>query len=64
MKKVIINTITILYFLMAITLTILLLSYNEYKVSEIGNHVFALSLDDEIADVSNKGDLIIIKKGL
>ena len=62
MKKILINTITILYFVIAITLTVLLLSYNEYKVSEIGNHVFALSLDDEIADVSNKGDLIIIKK--
>lgn len=62
MKKIIINIITILYFLMAITLTILLLSYNEYRVSEIGNHVIALSLDEEIEDVSNKGDLIIIKK--
>lgn len=62
MKKIIINTVTILYFIIAITLTILLLSYNEYRVSEIGNHVFALSLDEEIEDVSNKGDLIIIKK--
>lgn len=62
MKKFLINTITILYFIMAITLTVLLLSYNEHRVSEIGNHVFALSLDEEIEDVSNKGDLIIIKK--
>lgn len=62
MKKFIINFITVVYFIIAIILTVFLLSYNDYRVTEIGDYVFALSVDDEIDDISQKGDLIIIPK--
>lgn len=62
MKKFLLNLITILYFIIAIFLTICLLSYNEYRVTEIGDYVFVLSVDEELEDISEKGDLIIVKK--
>ena len=36
MKKLILNILVIIYIVIAIFLTILLLSYNEFKVTEIG----------------------------
>lgn len=62
MKKFLINTITILYFIIAIVLTVFLLSYNEYKVTQIGNYMFIVSVDEEVDDVAQKGDLIVVKK--
>ena len=62
MKKVIFNFIAVAYFIVAIILTVCLLSYNEYKVTEIGDYVFVLSTDEELEDISKKGDLIIVKK--
>lgn len=62
MKKFFVNLFIILYFIIAIILTVFLLSYNEYKVTEIGDYVFVLSVDEELEDISQKGDLIIVKK--
>ena len=62
MMKYVLNVISIVYFLIAIILTVCLLSYNEYRVTEIGKYVFILSVDEELEDISSKGDLIIVKK--
>lgn len=62
MTKFLLNLITIIYFIIAIILTICLLSYNEYRVTEIGDYVLVLSVDEELDDISQKGDLIIVKK--
>lgn len=62
MKRFLINTLTILYFIIAIVLTVFLLSYNEYKVTQIGDYMFIVSVDEEVDDIAQKGDLIILKR--
>lgn len=56
------NIILILYAIVAITVTILLLSYNQYKCSEIGGYTFIILNDDELAPEYQQGDLLLIKK--
>lgn len=56
------NIILILYAIVAITVTILLLSYNQYKCSEIGGYTFIILNDDGLAPEYNQGDLLLIKK--
>ena len=64
MMKFLVNLLTIIYFLIAIVLTVCLLSYNEYRVTQIGDYSLLLSIDEEIEDISKKGDLILVKKEL
>lgn len=58
--KVIGGIIGFIYLVIIIILTILLLSYNEYKVSVINGN--SLVIIDEKSDKYNDGDLIIFKK--
>lgn len=60
--KIIFNFITIAYFIVAIILTVFLLSYNDYRVTEIGDYVFVLGTGEELEDIADKNDLIIVKK--
>ena len=54
------NLVIILYILVIIFVTICLLSYNDYKVAEIGNYTLIPIIDEELSyDV---GDLLLIKK--
>ncbi len=60
MKRAISNTIFTLYIIIAIFVTICLLSYNDYKVSEIGDKSIIIVSDKKMEPVFNKGDLIIV----
>lgn len=60
MKKVVINILIILYFLVTIIVTYSLLSYNKYNIVET-NDKYVLTLEEENKDFK-KSDLIIIKK--
>lgn len=60
MKKLIGNILIIIYMIIAILLTILLLSYNEFKVTEIGGNSLLIIKDNDLAPEYNKGDLVIV----
>ena len=62
MKKFIRNVIILIYAIIAILVTICLLSYNDQKVSEIGDYVLVIIDNDELAPEYNKGDLAIVDK--
>ena len=40
----------------------MLLAYNDFKVSEIGNYALLLIKDSSLAPEFNKGDLVIVNK--
>ena len=62
MKKKILNILFIIYVAIAIFVTICLLSYNRFKVTEFGNKSLLLITDDEMAPDYKKGDLVIVDK--
>lgn len=60
MKKVVENIIVSIMIVIIIIMSILLLSFNKYKVSEIGNNTLLL-LDDKMMDYS-EGSLLVVEK--
>lgn len=62
MKKVLGTIFIVIYSIIAITITILLLSYNEYMCSEINGYTLYIVKDDTLEPDFVKGDLIAIKK--
>ena len=62
MKKVLGTIFIIAYSIIAIAVTILLLSYNEYMCSEINGYTFYIVKDDTLEPEFVKGDLILIKQ--
>ena len=51
-----------IYLLIALVITLLLLGYNDFKVTEIGTYSLLLINDNELAPEFNKGDLVIVNK--
>lgn len=64
MKKFLGNLLLIIYAIVAIVVTLLLLSYNEYKVSELGGYTFYIIKDESFEPTFKKGDLAVIKKSI
>lgn len=62
MKKTFSNILFILYAVIAIFVTVCLLSYNDYKVTEFGNKSLILVTDDSLSPRFKKGDLVIVDK--
>lgn len=62
MKKAISNILFILYAVIAIFVTVCLLSYNDYKVSVFGTKSLVLVTDDSLEPRFKKGDLVIVDK--
>lgn len=62
MKKTILNIIFVIYVVVAVFVTICLLSYNQFKVTEFGDTSLVIVTDNEMIPDYNKGDLIIIDK--
>ena len=62
MKKILKNLIILIYALIAITVTIFLLSYNDFKVTELGGNTLVIIDSDAYTPDFNKGDLAIIDK--
>ena len=60
MKKLIINILVIVYMIIAIILTILLLSYNDFKITVIGGKSLVIIKDNDLAPEYNKGELVIV----
>ncbi len=59
MKKFLWNIIVIIYIIMAITVTLCLLNFNDKKVTVFGNNTLILITDDSLSPDYNDGDLII-----
>ena len=64
MKKILGTIFLVIYAIIAITTTILLLSYNEYNCSVLGNYTLYIVKDDGLEPNNNEGDLLKIKKTL
>ena len=63
MKKVLGTILIFIYSIIAIAVTIMLLSYNEYMCSEINGYTLYIVRDDTLEDDGFvKGDLIVIKE--
>ena len=62
MGKKISNILFIIYVAIAIFVTICLVSYNQFKVTEFGNKSLLLITDDGLSPDFNKGDLVILDK--
>lgn len=66
MKKVgrfIANILIVVYAIIAITVTILLLSYNDYQMSVIGDYTFIIMEDDELEEAGYpEGALVLVKE--
>lgn len=62
MKKLISNLIFIIYLIIAIFVTVCLLSYNDYKVTEFGETSLIIVSDKKMQPDYNKGDLVIVEK--
>ena len=61
MKKLKHILITI-YLILAILLTLMLLAYNDFKITEVGPYSLLIMKDDELAPEFNEGDLLIVNK--
>lgn len=60
-KRVISTILFIIYAIIAITVTVLLLSYNEYNISEIGDNTIYLLNNDALEPEYDQGSILIIE---
>lgn len=61
-KSIILGILLVVYFTFVIAMTILLLNFNDYGVTEFGDKTFII-INDEISNENyKKGDLVITKK--
>ena len=60
MKKFFSNFIIIIYAIFAIFVTICLMSYNDYKVTEFGNYTLIIVDSNEIKGDFEKGSLVVV----
>lgn len=61
MKKVLGGILLVVYSIIAITVTVLLLSYNEYNCSEIGGYTVYIVKDDSLEPEYKQGSILLIK---
>ena len=62
MKKVVWNVFVIIYAAIAIFTTICLLSYNEHRVTELGDYSLIIIDSRDLEPNYNKGDLVVADK--
>lgn len=62
MKKIIGNIIFIIYAIIAVFVTICLLSYNEFKVTEFGETSLVLIDNENYNRIIIKADLVIVNR--
>ena len=62
MKRVLGNIVFVIYAAIAVFVTICLLSFNDYKVSEFGDTSLLIIDSNQVEPYFEKGDLAIINK--
>lgn len=63
MKRTLGNLVVIAYVVVAIAVTLCLLNYNEYSVTEFGDKTLIIITDDSLEPDYIEGDLVIANKG-
>lgn len=61
MKKVLGSILLVVYSIIAITVTVLLLSFNDYNISEIGGYTVYIVQDDSLEPEYKQGSILLIK---
>ena len=61
MKKVLGGILLVVYSIIAITVTVLLLSYNDYNCSEIGGYTIYIVNDDSLEPEYKQGSILLVK---
>lgn len=62
MKRAIGTILFVIYSIIAITVTVLLLSFNEYNVSQIGDYTIYIVNNDSLEPEYKQGSILLIKK--
>lgn len=60
-RKVVLGTIGVAYFAFALVMTIFLLNYNDYGVTQFGNTSMIIISDEVANEKYDKGDLVIVE---
>ena len=60
-KRLFLGLLGIIFFIFALSMTILLLSYNDYGLSQFGNKTLVLMNDQIYSENYKKGDLVIVE---
>ena len=60
-KKILIGTVGTVYFAFALVMTILLLNFNDYGVTQFGNKSLVIINDEISSETYKKGDLVIVE---
>ena len=60
-KKIFIGILGIAFFIFALGMTVLLLAYNAYGLTQFGNKTLILMTDDIYSESFNKGDLVVVE---
>ena len=61
MKRIIGAILFVIYSIIAITVTVLMLSFNDYRCSEIGGYTFYIVKDDALEPEYKEGSILIVK---
>jgi hypothetical protein len=62
LKKILIGIVGIIFFGFAIAMTILLLNFNDYGVTEFSDTSLVIMRNEISSDIYKKGDLVLVKK--
>lgn len=62
MKKLLGTILFVVYAIIAVTVTVLLLSYNDYNISEIGGYTVYIVNDDSLEPKYKQGSILLIKE--
>lgn len=60
--KILMDIVIVLWFLVAVFVSICLLSYNDYKTTVLGNNTLIIIDNDQLEPEYNAGDLVIVKR--
>ena len=60
-KNFIVGVLGCIFFAFAISITVLLLNYNKYGLTQFGNTTFVIISDYITSDTFKKGDLVLVK---
>lgn len=61
-KEIIVNLFMLVFFIFALLMTVLLLNYNEYGLTQFGDKILLIIKDDFSSGKYKKGDLVIVKQ--
>lgn len=60
--KILLGILIAIYSVVAVFLTVCLLNYNDYKITEFGDTSLIIVNDDELKPTYNKGNLLVVSK--